>query len=99
MIMKRIIVIVLIIIVTLIFVSCISSDLSKSRQFILDQDTPVAVNVYNDWENVAIKIENELIKKGVNVVPIEQARRKVEVDYYEEENDGKKVVKSEGSVV
>jgi hypothetical protein len=64
----------------LLLVGCVSPmHLSQTREFALSMDTPITVSVQNDYAGVQGRVEGKLIELGLNVVPVDVARKAIEL--------------------
>ncbi|MOA32935.1 hypothetical protein D3C78_1541930 [compost metagenome] len=52
---------------------------SQSRNFAISRETPVTVSVQNDYAGIQGRVEAKLLELGLNVVPIDVARRSLEL--------------------
>jgi hypothetical protein len=60
--------------------ACVSPmKVSQSTTFAISRDTPITVNVPNDYAGIQGRVEAKLLELGLNVVPIDVARRSLEL--------------------
>ena len=52
---------------------------SQTRTFALSKDTPITVSVQNDYAGMQGRVEARLIQLGLNVVPVDVARKTIEL--------------------
>lgn len=60
--------------------ACVSPmKVSQSKDFAISRDTPITVNAQNDYAGIQGRVEAKLLELGLNVVPIDVARRSLEL--------------------
>jgi hypothetical protein len=60
--------------------ACVSPmKVSQSRSFAISKETPVIVSVPNDYAGIQGRVEAKLLELGINVVPIDIAKRSLEL--------------------
>ena len=70
---------VIMVIGVLFFSGCVTPmQISQSQTFALSRDTPVTVAVQNDYAGVQGRVEAKLLQLGLNVVPVDVARKAIE---------------------
>jgi hypothetical protein len=52
---------------------------SQTKNFAISRDTPVTVSVPNDYAGIQGRVEAKLLELGLNVVPIDVARKTLEL--------------------
>lgn len=63
----------------LFFAGCVTPmQVSHNQTFALSRDTPVTVAVQNDYAGVQGRVEAKLLQLGLNVVPVDVARKAIE---------------------
>jgi len=69
-----------IILMLLALTSCVTPmKVSQSRNFAISRDTPITVTVPNDYAGIRGRVEAKLLELGFNVVPMDVARKSLEL--------------------
>jgi hypothetical protein len=81
--------------VLLFLVGCVTPmRVSQTQTFALSKDTPITVSVQNDYAGVQGRVEARLIQLGLNVVPVDVARKAIELKQATATRDGMTLSKS-----
>ena len=66
--------------VLLFLAGCVTPmQMSQTKTFALSRDTPITVSVENDYAGVQGRVEAKLIQLGLNIVPVDIARKTIEL--------------------
>lgn len=81
--------------VLLFLVGCVTPmRVAQTQTFALSKDTPITVSVQNDYAGVQGRVEARLIQLGLNVVPVDVARKAIELKQATATRDGMTLSKS-----
>ena len=69
-------------------------NVSQTQTFALSRETPITVSVQNDYAGVQGRVEAKLIQLGLNVVPVDVARKAIELKQATAVGDGMTLSKS-----